>query len=159
MQTVARLFLVAGGPGAALLSEELWLPTGRLVTCNPAAHAQMRPFAPAVPPGAYPVVVHRSPDYAGALDNAELRVRPVPVGRWALALTAGQDAAALGLGEGGGCSVDAGLSCWLGALLLAGGLLGWFANSCLPEPPAWGGSIAPLPGVLAACSLACSARG
>lgn len=122
MQAVIRLFSAAAGPGAALLAEELpslWLPTGRLVACDPAAHAQPRPFAPAVPPGAYPVFVHRSPDYSYALAYAELRVRLVPVVRWELALTAGQDAAILGPGEVFGYSVDTGLGCFLDAQTLA----------------------------------------
>ena len=122
MQTVARLFSAATGPGAALLSEELpplWLPTGRLVACDPAAHAQPRPLEPAVPPGAYPVFVHRSPDYTDALAYAELRVRPMPVVRWELALAAGQDAATLSPGEVFGYSVDTGLGCFLDAQTLA----------------------------------------
>ncbi|GAB3637159.1 DUF4241 domain-containing protein [Hymenobacter arcticus] len=121
MQTITRLFSAAEGPGVALLSDELpplWLPTGRLVACDPAAHAAPLPFAHAVAPGAYPVFVHRAPDYDYALAYAELRVRPAPAVRWEMALTAGQDAATLGPEELFGYPVDTGLGCFLDAQTL-----------------------------------------
>lgn len=121
MQAVARLFSAPDAPGPALRSEllpPLWLPTGRLVACDPVAHAAPLPFTRTVPPGHYPVLVHTDPDYEPAIAYAELRVRPASVVRWEPALTAGQNAALLDPAEFFGYPVDTGLGCFLDAQTL-----------------------------------------
>ncbi|MFV0127588.1 DUF4241 domain-containing protein [Streptomyces sp. HMX112] len=119
-----------GGTGTVSLAAggELWLPTGRLVACDPfvaLGSGEAEPFTAAVPPGRYPVdlsvvtITRPGEPPTGTphrrVAAARLAVRAEPPVTWELALVPGQDAAELADGEFYGYGVDAGTGCFYDA--------------------------------------------
>ncbi|QJX49047.1 DUF4241 domain-containing protein [Hymenobacter taeanensis] len=117
---LTRLFSAPALPAGLqpLLVTELFLPTGRLIACDPVAFSQPQPFRQTCPPGYYPVYVHVMPE-EDRIAYAEMRLREAPVSRWELAVTAQQDPASLGSDELFGYPVSAGLGCFMDYATLA----------------------------------------
>lgn len=94
--------------------DDVVLPTGAVVACDPLVFATTEPFGATVAPGRYGLVAWvavLSKDGAEhQRRNAALQlvIRDEPAVRWELALQAGQDAAELGDKEFFGFAVDAG---------------------------------------------------
>ena len=121
MNTLARFFASAAGPADGLRTVELpglWLPTGRVVACDPLAYFNPQPFTRPCPPGRYAVLLHLLPA-EGRIAYAELQLRSEAVVRWEMAVTAGQDLATLATGEIFGYPVSAGLGCFMDATTVA----------------------------------------
>jgi hypothetical protein len=117
MTTLAHLFSSTAGPGSGLRTLELpglWLPTGRLVACDPLAYFDPQPFTRTCPPGRYSVFLHLLPTES-RIAYAELQLRNVAVVRWEMAVTADQDLATLAADEIFGYPVSAGLGCFMDA--------------------------------------------
>lgn len=108
--------------------EELWLPTGRIVACDPFVYlgqGEIEPFTVTVEPGRYrveaAVATLTEPGEPASGDPhlrvaaARLVVRDEPTAAWELALLPGQDPAALGEDEFYGYGVDAGTGCFYDA--------------------------------------------
>ncbi|MET9884502.1 DUF4241 domain-containing protein [Streptomyces sp. NPDC006430] len=109
---------------------ELWLPTGRVVACDPFVYlggGDTAPFTAEVAPGRYRVEVAvatlTQPEEEPEEQSAATPHRRVAAARlvvsddaptvsWELALKDGQDPAALGEGEFYGYGVDAGTGCF-----------------------------------------------
>jgi hypothetical protein len=121
MTTLERLFSAEAGPISGLRTLELpglWLPTGRVVACDPLAYFNPQPFTRACPPGRYSVFLHLLPE-EGRIAYAELRLSPAAVARWEMAVVAGQDPATLVADEIFGYPVSAGLGCFMDATTVA----------------------------------------
>lgn len=121
MTTLERLFAFAAGSPSGLRPLELpglWLPTGRVVACDPLAYSNPQPFTRACPPGRYPVFLHLLPT-EGRIAYAELRLTPAAVVRWEMAVTAQQDPTTLAADEIFGYPVSAGLGCFMDATTVA----------------------------------------
>lgn len=94
--------------------DDVVLPTGEVVACDPLVFAETEPFAERVAPGRYPLVVWVAVLFKDGVEsqrrNAALQlvVRDEPVARWELALQDGQDVGELGEQEFFGFGVDAG---------------------------------------------------
>ncbi|MCR5886612.1 DUF4241 domain-containing protein [Hymenobacter sp. J193] len=101
-----------------LLVTELFLPTGKLLACDPVAYSDPQPFRQPFLPGCYPVYIHLLPADQ-CIAYAELRLREGTVSRWELAVTARQDPASLAPGEIFGYPVSAGLGCFMDHSTLA----------------------------------------
>ncbi len=119
----AHLALRAGSFGAVQVTRvkigTLDLPSGRIVSADPAVQPERRPFKRRVPVGRYPA--HLS--IARCADPEDQRVayasvqfaRTRPV-RWELAVTPGERVATLDAPDAlFGCCVDAGLACFMDA--------------------------------------------
>ncbi|MGW4513090.1 DUF4241 domain-containing protein [Streptomyces sp. NPDC004393] len=104
---------------------ELWLPTGRVVACDPFVYLgqdDMEPFTVSVAPGRYrvdaAVATLTQPDEPPAerphlrVAAARLVIRDEPTAVWEPALLPGQDADELGEDEFYGYGVDAGTGCF-----------------------------------------------
>ena len=121
MTALARLFSSAASPLGGLRTlalPGLWLPTGRLVACDPLAYFNPQPFTRACLPGRYAVFLHLLPA-EGRVAYAELRLGTAEVARWEMAVTPGQDPATLAAGEIFGYPVSAGLGCFMDATTVA----------------------------------------
>ncbi|MBL1085073.1 DUF4241 domain-containing protein [Streptomyces actinomycinicus] len=107
---------------------ELWLPTGRLIACDPfisLGHGENEPFTATVAPGRYrveaAVATLTRPDEPPAarphrrIAAARLVIRDEPAATWELALLPGQDPAGLAEDEFYGYGVDAGTGCFYDA--------------------------------------------
>lgn len=94
--------------------DDVVLPTGAVVACDPLVFASTEPFAATVAPGRYPLVAWVAVLFKDGAEhqrrNAALQlvIRDEPAVRWELALQAGQDPAGLGDKEFFGFGVDAG---------------------------------------------------
>ena len=125
----------------------LYLPTGRLVVCDPfwgsEIERQCAPFLVVVEPGRYPVSVSRlrwdqsnhpripAPIRRGAA--AKIAIRDEPVVKWEMALRPGQDPGELKPGEIFGFGVDAGTGGFFDAAAVAA--MGTFVEPDSPEYP------------------------
>lgn len=118
--TQVSLSVVPGG--------ELWLPTGRVVACDPFLHlgsGDVEPFTAEVAPGRYRVdaavaTITRPGDEPADTPHtrvaaARLVIREGPAAGWGLALKPGQDLAELAEDEFFGYGVDAGTGCFYDA--------------------------------------------
>jgi hypothetical protein len=116
MKTLERLFSAAGPVGRLTTLElpNLWLPTGRVVACDPLAYFNPQPFTCGCPPGRYSVFLHLLPG-EGRIAYAELQLGSAAVARWEMAVVAGQDPATLAADEIFGYPVSAGLGCFMDA--------------------------------------------
>lgn len=109
-----------GPPRAIEPVASLYLPSGKIVACDPLVFLDPVPFAREVAPGTYPVdasVVQ----LASERRVAALRIvfgPGVPV-RWEAATIVGQDPAGLATGERFGYGVDAGVGCFMDATTCA----------------------------------------
>lgn len=115
MTTLERLFSPAAGPISGLQTLELpglWLPTGRVVACDPLVYSNPQPFTRTCPPGRYSVYLHLLPDDE-LIAYAELRISTAAVARWEMAVNARQDPATLAADEIFGYPVDAGAGCFM----------------------------------------------
>ncbi|MFJ5533688.1 DUF4241 domain-containing protein [Streptomyces sp. NPDC093261] len=125
---------------------ELWLPTGRVVACDPfvcLGQGDIEPFTVSVAPGRYrvdaAVATLTQPDEPPSGDPhlrvaaARLVIRDEPTAGWELALLPGQDTGALGEDEFYGYGVDAGTGCFYDAAADAS-FQGWGEGD---EGPLW----------------------
>lgn len=115
MKTLERLFSPAAGSISGLRTLELpglWLPTGRVVACDPLVYSNPQPFTRTCPPGRYSVYLHLLPA-DDLIAYAELRISAAAVTRWEIAVNARQDPATLAANEIFGYPVDAGLGCFM----------------------------------------------
>lgn len=91
----------------------LYLPTGKLVACDPLTHPSTEPFSFTLPPGNYPVRVAIAQLRDDArLAHAVLEVAPAPARRWELATVAGEDTSPLSE-DAHGYSVVSSLGCFM----------------------------------------------
>ncbi len=94
--------------------DDVVLPSGAVVACDPLVFASTEPFAATVAPGRYRLVAWVAVLFKEGAEhqrrNAALQlvIRSEPVARWELALQPGQDPAELGDREFFGFAVDAG---------------------------------------------------
>jgi uncharacterized protein DUF4241 len=94
----------------------LYLPTGKIVACDPLVNPDTEPFTREVPVGTYPVDASVA-RFENQTRVAALRIvfAPGTPVRWELALLPNQDPQALEPGETFGYGVDAGLGCFMDA--------------------------------------------
>ncbi|MFE3287935.1 DUF4241 domain-containing protein, partial [Streptomyces sp. NPDC059233] len=121
-----------GSTGTLAVAEggSLWLPTGRVVACDPFVYVgggDPAAFTAQVEPGRYRVEVAMAtltpagePEPAPGEGHrrvaaARLVIRDTPAASWELALRGGQDPSGLGDGEYFGYGVDAGTGCFYDA--------------------------------------------
>lgn len=94
--------------------DDVVLPTGAVVACDPLVFAGTEPFAATVEPGRYRLVAwvavlfKKGAEHQRRNAALQLVIRSEPVARWELALQPGQDPAELGDREFFGFAVDAG---------------------------------------------------
>lgn len=95
---------------------ELWVPTGRIVVCDPLVFSEALPFPQTVTPGKYPVVlsvaVFENDQRTGC---AMLKFSDQPASKWEMALLPGQDTGSLKKNEFFGYPVDSGTGCFMDA--------------------------------------------
>ncbi|MFF8847046.1 DUF4241 domain-containing protein [Streptomyces sp. NPDC015127] len=107
---------------------ELWLPTGRVVACDPfisLGHGEVEPFTAEVAPGRYrvecAVATLTRPDEEPSdtphqrIAAARLVIEDTPPASWEIGLQAGQDLSELSEDEFFGYGVDAGTGCFYDA--------------------------------------------
>ncbi|MDP9263545.1 MAG: DUF4241 domain-containing protein [Acidobacteriota bacterium] len=93
---------------------ELWVPTGRIVACDPFVFAETLSFPQTIIPGKYPVMLS-----IAVLENdqrtgcAMLKLSDQPVSRWEMAVLPGQDKGSLKEREFFGYPVDSGTGCFM----------------------------------------------
>lgn len=89
-------------------------PTGQIIACDPLTAVELTPFAQAIAPGNYPVLVsvaELGEDKRVAC--AMVRLSEAPVARWEMARLEGQENITLLEDEFFGYPVDAGVGCFL----------------------------------------------
>jgi hypothetical protein len=99
----------------------LFVPSGRIVACDPLVFPENRPFRRRVPPGRYPVllsIAHIPCSSGGVTTDQRIAVAMLMLGRkvprrWQMAVATGQPLSDLKAGEFYGYPVDSGTGCFM----------------------------------------------
>lgn len=93
---------------------KIYLPTGRLVACDPLVSPDMPPFSTAVPVGASAVLVHRERE-SHCIAYVEIIFRDEEVSAWKMAVRGADRMDELEEGEVFGYPVESGMGCFMDA--------------------------------------------
>lgn len=93
---------------------KIFLPTGKLVACDPLLTKEMPAFSQKFPEGSYTVLVHKERE-SNCIAYTEIVFAENPVVSWKLATIPGQDVSTLKEEEIFGYPVESGMGCYMDA--------------------------------------------
>ncbi len=96
---------------------QLYVPSGRIIACDPLVPMDTQPFTTVVPVGTHPVeiAIARFPNEDERIAAARVRFSNEAPAQWLMALREGQNPATLKEDESFGYGVDAGMGCFMDA--------------------------------------------
>ncbi len=93
---------------------KIYLPSGKLVACDPVITSDMNPFTTKFPKGDFSVLLHKERE-SNCVAYAEIIFSSAEVEDWKLAVTEGQHVKDLTEGEVFGYPVESGMGCFMDA--------------------------------------------
>ncbi|WP_295231633.1 DUF4241 domain-containing protein [uncultured Chryseobacterium sp.] len=93
---------------------KIYLPSGKLVSCDPVITSDMKPFNTIFPKGDFSVLLHKERE-SNCVAYAEVVFSTAAVKEWSMATTEGQDLAELADEEVFGYPVESGMGCFMDA--------------------------------------------
>lgn len=93
---------------------KIYLPSGKLVSCDPVITSDMKPFTTVFPKGDFSVLLHKERE-SNCVAYAEVVFSTADVKEWSMATTEGQDLAELADEEVFGYPVESGMGCFMDA--------------------------------------------
>lgn len=92
----------------------LYLPTGKLIACDPLVTQEMPSFSTQFPTGSFPVIIHKERE-SNCIAYAEIIFDPSSVSHWEMATLNNQNLSELKDGEIFGYPVESGMGCYMDA--------------------------------------------
>ncbi len=91
---------------------KIYLPTGKIVACDPLITNDMQPFETPFPKGTFPVFVHKERE-SNCIAYVEIVFAETPVVNWKMGTTKGQNLKDLSKDEIFGYPVESGMGCFM----------------------------------------------